>query len=83
CFNSQEMVAEETSPIVYQEKGFKDKERYRNEMEEYREKLEGQLINTAVIPIQQQLTTGVDIEMEDAAMMKCETQNYYQYTSNR
>ncbi|KAI3980357.1 hypothetical protein MKX01_003896 [Papaver californicum] len=56
----------EPEKSVYQEKGLKDKERYRNEMEEYREKLKGQLINTAAVPIQQQLTTGVGIEMEDA-----------------
>ncbi|KAI3915480.1 hypothetical protein MKW92_030262 [Papaver armeniacum] len=56
----------EPEKSVYQEKGLRDKERYRNEMEEYREKLKGQLINTAAVPIQQQLATGVDIEMEDA-----------------
>ncbi|RZC62277.1 hypothetical protein C5167_024026 [Papaver somniferum] len=56
----------EPDKSVYQEKGLRDKERYRNEMEEYKEKLKGQLINTAAVPIQQQLAAGVDIEMEDA-----------------
>ncbi|XP_026400888.1 high mobility group B protein 15-like isoform X2 [Papaver somniferum] len=56
----------EPEKSVYQEKGLRDKERYKNEMEEYREKLKGQLINTAAVPIQQQLGTGLDIEMEDA-----------------
>ncbi|MCL7029276.1 hypothetical protein MKW94_028829 [Papaver nudicaule] len=57
----------EPEKSVYQEKGLKDKERYRIEMEEYREKLKGQVTNTADAPIQQHLmTAGIDTRMDDA-----------------
>ncbi|OVA03641.1 ARID/BRIGHT DNA-binding domain [Macleaya cordata] len=54
----------EPEKSVYQEKGLKDKERYRSEMEEYRERLKGQVISNAV-PIQQRFA-GREVEMEDA-----------------
>lgn len=47
---------------VYQEKALKDKERYRIEMEDYRERLKtGQVISDA-IPLQQRLP-GADVDM--------------------
>lgn len=47
---------------VYQEKALKDKERYRIEMEDYRERLKtGQVISDAV-PLQQRLP-GADVDM--------------------
>ena len=57
---------------VYQEKAMKDKERYRAEMEDYREKQKmGQVISDAV-PLQQRLPEpdadmlDVDIKMDEA-----------------
>ncbi|KAG9446444.1 hypothetical protein H6P81_012572 [Aristolochia fimbriata] len=59
----------ETEKAVYQERGVKDKERYRSEMEEYRERLKAGPINA--IPIQQRLvvpeassTVDSDVKME-------------------
>lgn len=50
---------------VYQEKAVKDKERYRVEMEDYRERLKmGQIISDAV-PIQQRLPHA-DVDMVEA-----------------
>ncbi|KAJ1385815.1 High mobility group box domain [Sesbania bispinosa] len=55
----------ESEKAVYQEKAMKDKERYRAEMEDYREKLKmGQVISDAV-PLQQRLPDP-DVEMLDA-----------------
>ncbi|RDX71867.1 High mobility group B protein 15, partial [Mucuna pruriens] len=54
----------ESEKTVYQEKAMKDKERYRAEMEDYREKLKmGQVISHAV-PLQQRLPEP-DTEMLD------------------
>ncbi|XP_077228760.1 high mobility group B protein 15-like [Tasmannia lanceolata] len=60
----------ETEKAVYQERGVKDKERYRSEMEEYRErqKLGGPIIRNAV-PIQQRLAVPeVTMVVEDSKM---------------
>ncbi|XP_010522406.1 PREDICTED: high mobility group B protein 15 [Tarenaya hassleriana] len=55
----------EQEKSVYQGKALEDKERYRAEMEDYREKLRtGQLISNAV-PLQQRLP-GQDLEMAEA-----------------
>lgn len=52
----------ESEKAVYQEKALKDKERYRIEMEDYRERLKtGQVISDA-IPLQQRLP-GADVDM--------------------
>ncbi|XP_058093627.1 high mobility group B protein 15-like isoform X2 [Magnolia sinica] len=56
----------ETDKAVYQEKGVKDKERYRSEMEEYKERLKtGPIIRNAV-PIQQRpaVPEAVDVELK-------------------
>ncbi|XP_014510925.1 high mobility group B protein 15 [Vigna radiata var. radiata] len=54
----------ESEKTVYQEKAMKDKERYRAEMEDYREKLKmGQVISDAV-PLQQRLPEA-DADMLD------------------
>ncbi|KAG4984739.1 hypothetical protein JHK87_029488 [Glycine soja] len=62
----------ESEKTVYQEKAMKDKERYRAEMEDYREKQKmGQVISDAV-PLQQRLPEpdadmlDVDIKMDEA-----------------
>ncbi|XP_022964253.1 high mobility group B protein 15-like isoform X1 [Cucurbita moschata] len=63
----------ETEKTVYQEKAMKDKERYRIEMENYREKLRtGQIISHAV-PLQQ-LLPGTDLNMVYAADKNEETE---------
>ncbi|XP_042514660.1 high mobility group B protein 15-like isoform X2 [Macadamia integrifolia] len=54
----------ETEKAVYQEKGFKDKERYRSEMEVYRERQRTGIISDAV-PIQQRYTVP-DVAMVEA-----------------
>lgn len=55
----------ENEKAVYQEKAVKDKERYRVEMEDYRERLKmGQIISDAV-PIQQRLPHA-DVDMVEA-----------------
>ncbi|XP_010558855.1 PREDICTED: high mobility group B protein 15-like [Tarenaya hassleriana] len=55
----------EQEKTVYQGKALEDKERYRAEMEDYREKLKtGQLISNAV-PLQQRLSER-DVEMAEA-----------------
>ncbi|KAK9288775.1 hypothetical protein L1049_017239 [Liquidambar formosana] len=55
----------ENEKTVYQEKAMKDKERYRIEMEDYRERLRaGQIISDAV-PIQQRLPE-LDVNMMEA-----------------
>ncbi|PKI75063.1 high mobility group B protein 15 [Punica granatum] len=55
----------ETERAVYQEKAMKDKERYKAEMENYRERLRlGQVISDAV-PLQQRLPE-LDVEMAEA-----------------
>ncbi|KAL8172255.1 hypothetical protein V2J09_024059 [Rumex salicifolius] len=54
---------QESEKSVYQEKAMNDKERYKREMEGYRERLRmGQVISDAV-PIQQRLPIVVDAEM--------------------
>ncbi|XP_023513695.1 high mobility group B protein 15-like isoform X2 [Cucurbita pepo subsp. pepo] len=63
----------ESEKTVYQEKAMKDKERYRIEMENYREKLRtGQIISHAV-PLQQ-LLPGTDLNMVYAADKNEETE---------
>ncbi|KAG8636885.1 hypothetical protein MANES_15G053800v8 [Manihot esculenta] len=63
----------ESEKAVYQEKAIKDKERYRIEMENYRERLKtGRVISDAV-PLQQWLPEQ-DIDMVDAAMKPDETE---------
>ncbi|XP_057959686.1 high mobility group B protein 15 [Malania oleifera] len=54
----------ENEKAVYQEIAIQDKERYRIEMEGYRERLRGQVISDAV-PIQQRLPE-LDVEMAEA-----------------
>ncbi|KAJ9154012.1 hypothetical protein P3X46_027393 [Hevea brasiliensis] len=62
----------ESEKAVYQEKAIKDKERYRIEMENYRERLKtGRVISDAV-PLQQWLPEQ-DIDMVDADMKPDET----------
>ncbi|XP_068666862.1 high mobility group B protein 15-like [Aristolochia californica] len=69
----------ETEKAVYQERGVKDKERYRSEMEEYRERLKAGPINA--VPIQQLLvvpeassTVDSDVKMEmEGALAENET----------
>ncbi|KAK8484627.1 hypothetical protein V6N13_093289 [Hibiscus sabdariffa] len=57
----------ESEKSVYQEKALEDKERYRVEMEDYREKLRtGQAISNTV-PLEQRLP-GQDVEMAEADM---------------
>ncbi|XWS13426.1 hypothetical protein CRYUN_Cryun36dG0036400 [Craigia yunnanensis] len=57
----------EEEKAVYQEKALKDKERYRIEMEDYRERLRtGQVISDAV-PLQQRLPE-LDVDMAEADM---------------
>ncbi|KAK5793852.1 hypothetical protein F383_22153 [Gossypium arboreum] len=57
----------ESEKTVYQDKALKDKERYRIEMEDYRERLRtGQIISDAV-PLQQRLPEP-DVEMTEANM---------------
>ncbi|KAK8480686.1 hypothetical protein V6N11_070951 [Hibiscus sabdariffa] len=57
----------ESEKSVYQEKALEDKERYRVEMEDYREKLRtGQAISNSV-PLEQRLP-GQDVEMAEADM---------------
>ncbi|KAM3756338.1 hypothetical protein ACB098_02G104200 [Castanea mollissima] len=59
----------ESEKAVYQEKAVKDKERYRIEMEDYRERLRsGQVISDAV-PLQQRLP-GQDVNMEADAKIE-------------
>ncbi|KAF8388418.1 hypothetical protein HHK36_027087 [Tetracentron sinense] len=54
----------ENDKAVYQEQGMKDRERYRSEMEEYRERLrKGQIISN-VMPIQQRLAAPEVTVME-------------------
>ncbi|XP_021291222.1 high mobility group B protein 15 isoform X1 [Herrania umbratica] len=63
----------ETEKVVYQEKALKDKERYRIEMEDYRERLRtGQVISDAV-PLQQRLPEP-DVDMAEADMKLEETE---------
>lgn len=57
---------------VYQEKAFKDKERYRSEMEEYKERLRTDQVISDAVPLQQRLpgqdvvnTVDEDAEIED------------------
>ncbi|MBA0855649.1 hypothetical protein Goshw_016819 [Gossypium schwendimanii] len=58
---------------VYQEKALEDKERYRVEMEDYREKLRtGQVLGNA-LPLPQQLP-GMDVGMAEADMKLDETE---------
>ncbi|KAK9140782.1 hypothetical protein Scep_010463 [Stephania cephalantha] len=56
----------ETDKAVYQEKGVKDKERYRSEMEEYRERLRTGYIISNAVPIQQRQATP-EVNMVDAS----------------
>ena len=58
---------------VYQEKALKDKERYRIEMEDYRERLRTGQIITDVVPLQQRLPEP-DVEMAEADMKLEETE---------
>ncbi|KAE8725968.1 High mobility group B protein 15 [Hibiscus syriacus] len=63
----------ESEKRVYQDKALKDKERYRIEMEDYRERLRtGQVISDAV-PLQQRLPEP-DVEMTEADMKLDETE---------
>ncbi|XVF38006.1 hypothetical protein REPUB_Repub20aG0060500 [Reevesia pubescens] len=63
----------ESEKAVYQEKALNDKERYRVEMEDYRERLRtGQVISDAV-PLQQRLPEP-DVEMAEANMKPEETE---------
>ncbi|XVE81356.1 hypothetical protein DITRI_Ditri15bG0057000 [Diplodiscus trichospermus] len=63
----------ESEKAVYQEKALKDKERYRIEMEDYRERLRtGQVISDAV-PLQQRLPEP-DVDMPEADMKLEETE---------
>ncbi|XWS35132.1 hypothetical protein CRYUN_Cryun21dG0099900 [Craigia yunnanensis] len=63
----------ESEKAVYQEKALKDKERYRIEMEDYRERLRtGQVISDAM-PLQQRLPEP-DVEMAEADMKLEETE---------
>ncbi|KAE8668090.1 High mobility group B protein 15 [Hibiscus syriacus] len=63
----------ESEKTVYQDKALKDKERYRIEMEDYRERLRaGQVISDAV-PLQQRLPEP-DVEMKQADMKLDETE---------
>lgn len=64
----------ENDRAVYQEIATKDKERYRLEMQDYRERLKaGQVIRDAV-PIQQRLP-GQDVEMVPADIAKAEDEH--------
>ncbi|KAK1294093.1 High mobility group B protein 15 [Acorus calamus] len=59
----------ETEKAVYQEKGVKDKERYRSEMVEYREKLKAGIIISDAVPIQQRpAEPEIAMTEEDAKM---------------
>lgn len=55
---------------IYQDKALKDKERYRAEMENYREKLKTGQIVTDGVPLQQQLPNtnvmDLDLKIDDA-----------------
>ncbi|XVF29131.1 hypothetical protein REPUB_Repub15cG0093100 [Reevesia pubescens] len=63
----------ESEKTVYQEKALKDKERYRVEMEDYRERLRtGQVISDAM-PLQQRLPEP-DVEMAEADLKLEETE---------
>ncbi|KAK8506269.1 hypothetical protein V6N13_100320 [Hibiscus sabdariffa] len=63
----------ESEKTVYQDKALKDKERYRIEMQDYRERLRaGQVISVAV-PLQQRLPEP-DVEMTEAVMKLDETE---------
>ncbi|KAK9029810.1 hypothetical protein V6N11_031255 [Hibiscus sabdariffa] len=63
----------ESEKTVYQDKALKDKERYRIEMEDYRERLRtGQVISDAV-PLQQRLPEP-DVEVTEAVMKLGETE---------
>nr|KJB30112.1 hypothetical protein B456_005G130200 [Gossypium raimondii] len=63
----------ESEKSVYQEKALEDKERYRVEMEDYREKLRtGQVLGNA-LPLPQQLP-GMDVGMAEADMKLDETE---------
>ncbi|CAG7900244.1 unnamed protein product [Brassica rapa] len=54
----------EQERLVYQWKAMEDKERYRIEMEEYREKLRtGQLMISNAVPLQQMLPPEVNLDM--------------------
>ncbi|KAG2726512.1 hypothetical protein I3760_01G116400 [Carya illinoinensis] len=62
----------ESEKAVYQEKAFKDKERYRSEMEEYKERLRTDQVISDAVPLQQRLpgqdvvnTVDEDAEIED------------------
>ncbi|KAJ4955174.1 hypothetical protein NE237_011957 [Protea cynaroides] len=55
----------ETDKAVYQEKGIKDKERYRSEMEIYRERQRTGTVISDAVPIQQR-HAAPDVEMEEA-----------------
>ncbi|GJY10537.1 high mobility group B protein 15-like protein [Tanacetum coccineum] len=52
----------ESDKAVYQEKAVKDKERYKSEMEHYREGIKGEQVLTNAMPLQQQYYT-VDTNM--------------------
>ncbi|KAK1271465.1 High mobility group B protein 15 [Acorus gramineus] len=62
----------ETEKAVYQEKGVKDKERYRSEMVEYREKLKVGIIISDAVPIQQRPAEPEIAMMEEDAKMDAE-----------
>lgn len=56
-----------TDMKVYQDKAMKDKERYRAEMEDYREKLKMDQVISNAVPLQQRLPE-VDTDMLNADM---------------
>ncbi|KAK7270062.1 hypothetical protein RIF29_22946 [Crotalaria pallida] len=56
----------ESEKTVYQEKALKDKERYRAEMEDYREKQKMGIVISDAVPLQQRLPEPDDTDMVDA-----------------
>ncbi|KAL6002788.1 hypothetical protein ACLOJK_023010 [Asimina triloba] len=65
----------ETDKAVYQERGLRDKERYRCEMEEYRERLKAGPVISNAVPIQQRqaVPEGMAIDMEPKVEMEEDT----------
>ncbi|CAL5190939.1 unnamed protein product [Lathyrus oleraceus] len=62
----------DSEKTVYQEKAIKDKERYKAEMEDYRDKLKTNIVIDDAVPLQQQFSEAnsslvdVDIKMHDS-----------------
>lgn len=54
----------ETEKSVYQERGIKDKERYKSEMEEYRERLKASMIIRNAVPLRQRPALPEDAAFE-------------------